>query len=196
MTQGVDRQRQETCRPRLRCGRVTGLRPWTDYPQPDSDVIFTTEAGTWLLFHTTTPERAARIVEGGFEDHTAAIGWDRRLSAHGVYFGMVPAIPCSIDYFHGDMMTADAIAWIVVEAPATAWPHQAVSHRQDSTWPLYQVCYRADQVNAWPRRCLLPCEVLVFRPLLSTGEYLESIREAVREGWLPSAILDFATEES
>jgi len=175
----------------LRRGQIH-LPSWTDCPQPDFDVIFSTETGAWLFFHTTTPARATRILDGGFEDHTARIGFDGRPSAHGVYFGTVPAIPCSIDFFHGEMMTADTIDWIVVEAPAAAWPDQAASHRQDPTWPLYQVCYRADQVNAWPRRRLLPREVLTFRPGLSTGEPLEWVSDAVREGWLPSDILDVA----
>jgi hypothetical protein len=172
----------------MRRGRVL-LEPWTEHPHPDWDVMFSTDAGAWLLFHTTTPDRATRILDVGFEDHTARIGFDQRASAHGVFFGGVPAIPASIDYFHPGMMTAADIAWLVVEAPTEAWPDQAVSHYQDPTWPLYQVCYGADQVNAWPRRLLPTCDVLSFRPALAE-QGMTWIREAVERGWLSSDVLE------
>lgn len=168
--------------------RITTLRPWCDVESPDSRVMFRTAAGRWLLFHTTTCEAADHILARGFEDHTCRIGFQQRASTHAVYFGGVPAIPVSVDYFDERVMTAASMAWIVVEAPPDAWPHAAVNHQQDPSWPLYQVCYQAAQVNTWPRRRLPVEAVLDYRPSL-VADHLEWISEAVGQGWLAPGIL-------
>jgi hypothetical protein len=183
-------------------GQLTvGGPPWWDGDTPpDALTVFRTAADGWLLFHTTASANAEPILRDGFEDRTCLVGYAQRPSQHGVYFGMVPPIPVSIDYFDPRLMTADAIAWLVVEAPPEAWPGLALSHAQAHTWPLYQVCYRAEVVNRWPRRRLLVSEVVGYRPELllewdgGGGQWLE---EAIAEGWLPPVVLEhFHREEA
>lgn len=184
----------------LRLGEVRGIENWTGWdPHSDWITYFGTASGGTLLFHFTPTVNAEVIERDGFEDHTCHIGFDGRPSAHAVYFGTVPPIMSSIDSFHpGAGHRPGDITWFLVEAPAGMWPAQALSHHQDSAWPLYQVCYKAALCNTWPRRRVPVEDVLAYRPgLLAHPDGVKWIEEAVRNEWLdPKILARFTTETS